>query len=153
MPCITDKKTVQLIAQTYCRNGRNKTRAMKEVGYGAGYADSGRGHRMVFGNVRVEQAIEDIDRENEEIKDEAASINDEYVMRKLIKGLRLAESKGDLVAIARFTELIGKTMAMFKDKVVTDPAQPQLMSEAKRRALIEALKIVEARPKLHKDTG
>lgn len=41
----------------------------------------------------------------------------EFIVQKLLTGLALAEKKQDLVAIARFSELLGKYKAMFTDNV------------------------------------
>jgi len=157
MPSIKDKSTRELIAYQYtgpCK--RNKTRAMIAVGYDEGYARSGDGQRSVYANIRVKQAIERIDAENKEISEQVAGMNDEFVMRKLLAGLSLAETKRDLVAIARFTELIGKTRAMFKDKVITDTTEQAELSEQAAHDADELLKLhrkQSAGPQLHKDTG
>ena len=37
----------------------------------------------------------------------------EFIVRKLLRGLELAEEKADLVSMARFSELLGKYKAIF----------------------------------------
>lgn len=56
MPDVRNKETVDLIAEYYCTNGQNKTKALIETGYDDEYANSGAGHK-IFKNVRVEKAI------------------------------------------------------------------------------------------------
>lgn len=56
MPDVRNKETVDLIAEYYCTNGHNKTKALIDTGYADEYADSGAGHK-VFENVRVKKAI------------------------------------------------------------------------------------------------
>ena len=113
MPSIKNQETVDLIAQNYCTNNYNKTKAMVDAGYSPKYADSGNGHRFVFGNVQVKAAIA-----MQMAKISAKmEVTVEFIVQKLLTGLQLAEEKKDLVAIARFTELLGKYKAMFTDKV------------------------------------
>lgn len=62
MPSITEQSTVELIAKTFtgvC--DRNKTQTMVKVGYDVGYANSGKGHKTVYKNIRVIAAIKAID--------------------------------------------------------------------------------------------
>lgn len=56
MPDVRNKETVDLIAEYYCTNGHNKTKALIDTGYDDEYANSGAGHK-IFKNVRVEEAI------------------------------------------------------------------------------------------------
>lgn len=65
MPDIRDKSTIKAIAREFTSNSRNKTQAMITVGYDEGYADSGKGHKTVFGNIRVIAEIKRIDDERE----------------------------------------------------------------------------------------
>lgn len=133
MPSIKDKSTRELIAYQYtgpCK--RNKTRAMIAAGYDEGYARSGDGQKSVYANIHVKQAIERIDRENQEISEQAAGMSDEFVMKKLLQGLYRAEARGDLVAMRGYTELIGKTRAMFKDKVIQEHDEQRALSETER---------------------
>ena len=64
MPTIKNQETVDLIAHNYCKNGHNKTRALIDAEYKPGYADSGTSHKVVFGNVRVKEAIAKIEAES-----------------------------------------------------------------------------------------
>lgn len=61
MPSIKDKSTVEAIARAFTSNGRNKTRAMAAIGYDDAYADSGKGQKTVYGNIRIIEAIRAID--------------------------------------------------------------------------------------------
>lgn len=61
MPNIKDQSTVNAIARAFTSNGRNKTQGMITVGYDKAYADSGKGQKSVYGNIRVIEAIKAID--------------------------------------------------------------------------------------------
>lgn len=41
----------------------------------------------------------------------------DYVLRKMLKGAQKAEDDGNLTAMARFVEMIGKHLGMFKEQV------------------------------------
>ena len=113
MPSIKDQSTVELVARLFCGEcKRNKTQTLEKAGYGVGYA-AGRGHVPVFGNVRVMQAISRIDTKS--VK--KADLTIQHVLADLDWGIRKAREKQDLVAIARFSELRGRYLAMFTDKV------------------------------------
>lgn len=128
MPSIRNPETVDLIAQNYCTNNYNKTRAMVDAGYSAKYADTGQAHRIVFGNVRVKAAIaEKIAEISKKI-----DVTVEFIVEKLLTGLQLAEQKQDLVAIARFSELLGRYKAMFTDKYQDDSGQQRELSELEK---------------------
>ena len=60
MPSIKDDSTVEAIAREFTSTGRNKTETLKTIGYTEKYADS-RGLKVVFGNVRVKEAIARLD--------------------------------------------------------------------------------------------
>lgn len=64
MPNIKDESTVKAIAREFVANGRNKGEALQAVGYSNAYAvDGGRGCAVVFSNVRVIEAIAELDAE------------------------------------------------------------------------------------------
>ena len=66
MPSIKDQSTVEAIAREYCSNGRNKTEALKAIGYSKSYYEGGRSAEVVWGNERIIEAIRDIDASNAE---------------------------------------------------------------------------------------
>lgn len=45
------------------------------------------------------------------------SMRVDYVLRKMLKGAQKAEDDGNLTAMARFIEMIGKHLGMFKEQV------------------------------------
>ncbi len=63
MPCIKDQSTVDKIAEVFCSNGRNREKAMVEVGYTPRYARSWCG--QLWANPRLIAAIERIDSESQ----------------------------------------------------------------------------------------
>ena len=130
MPCITDKLTREILAKNYVETGYNKSQACLKTGYSEAFANHGKGCKL-FERKDVQEAVSAYI----ELKDEAEGIDSDYVMRKLTRGLRKAEAKNDIVGMARFTELIGKTMAMFKDKVVQEQDEERALS---KRELEEA---------------
>ena len=65
MPSIKDQTTVEAIAREYCNNGRNKTEALKAIGYSKSYYEGGRSAEVVWGNERVINAIKAIDAKTE----------------------------------------------------------------------------------------
>lgn len=44
-------------------------------------------------------------------------VRQDYVLRKMLKGAELAEDQNNLTALARFVEMIGKHLGMFKEQV------------------------------------
>lgn len=137
MPTITDKRVCDTLAKHYVETGYNKSQACLKTGYSEAFANHGKGCKL-FERKDVQEAISAYIG----LKDEAGGIDSDYVMRKLTKGLRLAESKNDIVGMARFTELIGKTMAMFKDKVVQEQDEEHALSAAQE---LEAKRIAKLR--------
>jgi len=65
MPSIKDQSTVNAIAREFTTNGRNKEAAMRKIGYAESSCKSGKAVKDVFGNLRVREAIEAIDRESQ----------------------------------------------------------------------------------------
>ncbi len=59
MPSIKDQSTVKEIAREFISNGRNKTEALKSVGYSHKYIDNFAG--KIWGNIGLTTAIAEID--------------------------------------------------------------------------------------------
>ena len=114
MPQRINPDKLKLIAAAYCTNGYNKTKALLTVGYKHTYAANG-GHRL-FKKDSLLQAIAKIQAQTAL----ETTLTVEEVQKDLANGLKLAVEKGDLQAIARFSELRGKTLAMFTDKIVQE---------------------------------
>lgn len=156
MPCIKDDSTVEALAQAFTSNGRNQEQAMLEVGYAPAYANSYCG--TMWENERLIAAIGRIDSEKQTRSDYNY---DESMRRKQVlldAMMPTGEVPGDITAYtAKTCNTILKQMdnisGLEQQHSYDHGEQPAPMSEDKRRALIEALKIVEAGPKLAKDTG
>ena len=113
MPNIRDQSTVEAIAREFCGEGkRNKTRTMVKIGYDEGYADSGKGHRTVFGNIRVCAAIKAID-DAETAKN---PLTIQSVLENIEWGIKKARDTNDLPALARLSELQGKYLSMWSEQ-------------------------------------
>lgn len=87
---------------------------------------------------------------------EKIELSVEFIVQKLLLGLQLAEQKKDLVAMARFSELLGKHKAMFTDvhkdagADIPKPISPEDIDTL--RAIAKAVTDAElAKPKLVKD--
>ena len=114
MPCIRDENLVEALANEYIKNGMNKSKALIAVGYKEKYAHT-LGLRLLE-DIRVREAIARIKAKT--TKDISLTVAD--VLADLEYGLNEAKNRKppDLQAIARFSELRGKTLAMFTDKVL-----------------------------------
>ena len=116
MPNIKDNSTVEAIARAFCSNGRDKHKALLEVGYKESYARS-KG-MLLYEDKRVMDAIERTDAKA--VRSSKLTIAE--VLSDLAYGLEQAKLRDppDLNAIARFSELRGKYLAMYTDKLQTD---------------------------------
>ena len=96
----------------YCSNGFNGSAAYKKA-----YPDCKSGHEAaasrLLRNVKIKEAI------TAKLKDRAKKVDVtiDYVLQKILNGLELAEKRGDLPAIARFTDQLGRYLAMFTDNI------------------------------------
>jgi len=82
---------------------------MREVGYDEAYADSGKGHKTVYGNIRVIEAIRAIDM----VSAAKSELTIKSVLKNLAYGIQQAIGGNDLPALARLTELQGKYLSMW----------------------------------------
>jgi len=110
---LSDEKAC-LIATNYCTNGNKKTKALLRAGYKRSYAEHG--GLKLFDNIKVKEAIARI-QAGQQI---AIDLTTAEVMADLKYGLERAKEKDDLQSIARFAELRGKTLGMFKDKILQE---------------------------------
>jgi hypothetical protein len=112
MPNIRDDSTVKAIAEAFtgeCK--RNKVKTMEHVGYTTTYANSGRGQKTVYENVRVKNAIHLIDT----TKQEKYEHNQAIAINKLYSDYdRLQEraENGDTVAIQARTAIVRELNAI-----------------------------------------
>ncbi len=73
----------------------------------------------------------------------------EFVVSKLLSGLQLAEQKSNVLAMARFLELLGRYLAMFTDNINSADITKQReleadeVAEAKRIATIRLAEFAE----------
>ncbi len=151
MPSIKDDSTVNRIAEVFCGEGkRNKAETLRIVGYKDSYCDN-HGTGIVYTNDRVLAAIQRIDSATQAV---SVYNTTESMKRKenLLNFARSRVEKGDMDAI-RTSHVILKQMdnitGLEQQHIHDHAEQPAPMTEERRQALIEALKIVEARPKLH----
>ena len=112
MPNICNNETIETIAENYCSNSFNKSQALITTGYDEAYAKSGTGLK-IYDNLRVKAAIA----KRMALNCAKIDVTVKFIVEKLLLGLTLAEEKKDLVAIARFTELLGRYKAMFTEKI------------------------------------
>lgn len=64
---------------------------------------------------------------------EKVDVTVEFVVQTLLSGLALAKSRNNLVAMARFAELLGRYKAMFTDNIATtDVIKQRELDEAKQ---------------------
>lgn len=152
MPTIRNIETVNLIAQNYCTNGHNKTRALVDAEYSPKYADSGRSHKVVFGNVRVKEAIAKIEAGNR------AEIEHNYQLalaelNQVITNLTVLAKSGNIQANQALTAAIREKNAitgLHKHTIRQEVAEPEL-DEAEREALTDIAR--EYKVGLAKDTA
>jgi len=133
---LTGKQRVFL--REYLSNGFNGVQAAKKAGYsGNTNTLAQRAHELV-NKSKVKAEIDRIITE----KTEKMDVTVEFIVSKLMKGLSLAESKQDLVAMARFSELLGKYKAMFTENVRTTTERQRELSEKEK---VEAREIATIR--------
>ena len=111
MADIRDKSTVDAVAREFVANGRNKTQAMIAVGYDPAYSDSGKGHKLIYGNKRVIDAIAKIDAKHEKKLEHNRTIAI-ALLHKNIEYLTPAAESGDTRAISALTAVIRELSAI-----------------------------------------
>ena len=125
------------IAYNYQKNGfKHKGQTLRDSGYSESYSkQAGLG---LFNNVLVKEAIQRL----QTINRLNITLTADEVMEDLKYGLDLAKKRGDLAAIARFAELRGKTLALFKDKTITEedtdtptPEEAEEISKERRESI------------------
>ena len=82
----------------------------------------------------IKQAIED----NKASMVAKLDVTVEFIVNKLLTGLAMAETKQDLSAMARFSELLGRYKTMFTDKVETNATIVQHTTPAQEQAQLQA---------------
>ncbi len=149
MPYIKDINTVKAVARAYIANNMNKSKALISVGYKPSFANSGR-RDSVYKNTQVQAEIQAL----LEVKTVQAELTIEIVLADLEYGIQQAKLRKppDLGAIARFSELRGRYLAMYTDKQVVSTEQAQALTEQEQeqaRAFAEwSIKQSLAGPKL-----
>ena len=149
MPSILNPETVDLIADNYCTNGFNKTKAMVDADYSPKYADTGHAHRIVFGNIRVKEAIA---KKIADIKEKTVATRQQrqQFWTCVMSGeLSKTDENGQEIGITmnmgdrlRASELLGKSEADFTENINTGDLErlkklsEQEALEAKRLATI-----------------
>ena len=131
MPSTRDNSTVQAIARAFTSNGRNKTEALKAVGYSDRYAET-RGIKEVYGNVRVKEAIAAIDAKGAEKQERTiASLDLMYA-----EAYALAKRCNQPAAMNGAVTGIARLYGMDKDAGSGHEAAPKPLTESE----IEQLK-------------
>lgn len=106
----------QQLAIEYVNSNFDAVKAMLACGYSKSYAIT-KG-KKIFNNPKVSQIINKIT--------SAASINAgvtaDQIIADLLRGKAMAEEKGDLTNYNKSLELLGKTIALFTDKQITENA-------------------------------
>ncbi len=128
---LTDERAIA-IARHYCENGFDKTNALRSVRTAEGgqyYKESycaTTGHKL-YNNAKVKAEIARITADN--AKETKLTVL--QVLEDLDYGVTASKKKGDLNALARFSELRGKHLAMYTDKYAdaTDHKPPVLSAE------------------------
>jgi hypothetical protein len=132
MPNIKDQSTVEAIAREYCSNGRNKLEALKTIGYKESYYNT-RGLGVVYGNVRVIEAIRAIDgaaaaRSERTVKSVDAMYQDAY---------DLASTSNQPSAMVSAATGIARLYAMDKDSQA-NPDKPQDLTPEQHQQALDA---------------
>ncbi len=135
MPSIKDKGTVDKIAEVFCGEGkRNKTDTMRVIGYDEAYADSGKGHKTVYGNIRVIEAIAKIDAQNTEKREH----NKEIALKNLYTDygyLEKAALTGNIAAIRARTAIMNELnhiTGQHVTTVISDDKQQRELSDKEK---------------------
>lgn len=152
MPDIRHKGTRQAIAKAFLGNGRNQAKALLEADYSYNYAYNGKGAKL-FDRRDLQAAI---DTAEDEINRKTDVTHAEIIARlRLYSGLDEAKESDNLKPITsgdqlKSLELLGKSKAMFKDKVITEdaadsptPEEADAISEEKRLSVANKPKLVE----------
>ncbi len=150
MPDIRDNSTVEAIAQHFCGDGkRNKTRTMLKVGYGTGYADTGRGQEKVFGNARVIAAIARIDAKTAKKLDHDRTIAIDMLVADYAN-LADAADRGNIQAVQARTAIVRELNAisnLHSSTLHTDTEQQRVLADSEREEAARLATILLVRDK------
>lgn len=151
MPDIRHKGTIRELAFAYINNGRKQEQSMIDIGYSKAYAKSYCG--KMWDNKAVLDAVDTLEAE---INRKTDVTHAEIIARlRLYSGLDTAKDSDELKPITsgdqlKSLELLGKSKAMFKDKVITEdaadsptPEEADQISEEKRLSVANKPKLVE----------
>lgn len=110
MPSKLTKHKIEAIAEAYCSNGFNKSKALIDNGYSVTYANSGR-REAVYKNAQVKALIDAKRAENSS----KAELTIAKVLKDLDTALAIALEQSNVAGMARISELQGKYLRMFGD--------------------------------------
>ena len=130
MPSIKDASTVEAIAREYCSNGRYKARALETIGYSKGYSNT-QGIGVVYGNVRVKDAIARIDAKTTAKLDHDRTI----AIAILNEALAIAREKHDSAGIVQACRELDAISNLHSNTVHTDTELPDELTDAQRDEL------------------
>ncbi len=126
MPSIKDQSTVEAIASEFTSNGRDKTKALRTVGYSESYCTT-LGVGVVYSNIRIVEAIAKIDTK----KQAKYEHNQEISVEKLYTDYGYLEQQakaGNIAAINARTAIVREldcTTGLQKQTITTDTATPK----------------------------
>jgi len=129
---------IKALAIEYISNGYCKEKALLAIGYKPSYAHSGLGMK-IYEDIRLKAEIERLQAKTALKTD----ITIAHIQSEHERLAALAEAKGDLSTATRNLELLGKTIAAYKDTLQTsdlDKAKELSESEA-----VEAKRIASIR--------
>ena len=153
MPNIKDKSTVNAIAREFTSNGRNKTSALKAVGYKSSYYLGGRSDKAVWGNERVREAIAKIDAETAKKASRTVQQLDDMYAEDRTLARDLKQPSAAVSAVTGIARLYG----MDKNADTANPDQATDLTAEDRVMLKAMVKEKQdkdmAKPKLLKDLG
>ena len=96
----------------YCTDSKfNATMAAMAAGYATGANNLAVRGNELLRNIKIQKAIEAYNRAK------TGDITVQFVLDSILQGLSLAQKQGNLAAMARFTEQLGKYKAMFTENV------------------------------------
>ena len=129
MPCIRDHNVIDQIAENYCNNGCNKSKAMIDTGYTKYYANSGRGQGIVYGNVQVKEAIAKITAKKKK-KNVATREKRQEFWTETMESKDLKVNMSDKL---RASELLGKSEGDFFEITLSKDLDKQAELDAKQQ--------------------
>jgi hypothetical protein len=125
---LSDEK-IKAIAAEYISNGFKKVEALLTCGYKRSYAESI--GLKIYDNIRFNEIFSKM-QAKQELK---GDITIAYIQQEHERLAKIAEEKGDFSTATRNKELLGKTIAAYKDQSINTQPEQSPMSEDERLRL------------------